>query len=104
MARMSLDTELKMVLKNVVGIGSRGHVDNFNCDTFLLSFFAKENSSYCYSMVEGGQHQDIWYVLSNTHPNVRYLISEACCKFLTFESGKETIIYLGCRNYKAVDY
>src|SRR4029434_8005332 len=37
MARMSLDTELKMVLKNVVRIGSRGHVDSFNCDTTLLS-------------------------------------------------------------------
>ena len=37
MARMSSDTELKIVLKNMVGIGSRGHVDNFNCDTTLLS-------------------------------------------------------------------
>ena len=29
MARLSLDTELKMFLKNVVGMGSRGHVNYF---------------------------------------------------------------------------
>ena len=33
MARMSLDTELKMVLKNVVGMGSRGHEDD---EAFIL--------------------------------------------------------------------
>ena len=34
MAIISLDT---MVLKNVVGMGSRGHVNYFSCDTTLLS-------------------------------------------------------------------
>src|SRR4029434_2499888 len=44
--------------------------------------------------------QDIWNLLSNILPNVRYLISEECCKFLTIGGGKETIIYF--RIYKAV--
>ena len=50
MARMSLDTELK----KVVGIGVRGHVDYFNCDT--TTWWKVVNK------------QDIWYVLNNT-PN-----------------------------------
>ena len=57
MARMSLDTELKMVLKNVVGIGTRRHVDGFSCDTTLLiiSISASVKKLILLQQVEGDQ-------------------------------------------------
>src|SRR4029434_4679062 len=105
MARMSLDTESKMVLKNLVGMGSRGHVDGFSCDTTLLSISTSASAKKAHTVTawwKGVRKQEILNFLSNILPNVRYLISEECCKFLTFGGGKETIIYFRCRIYKAV--
>ena len=55
MARMSLDTELKMVLKNVVGMGSRGHVDSFSYDTTLLSISVSASAKKLIMLQHGGR-------------------------------------------------
>ena len=55
MARMSLDTESKMVLKNLVGRGSRGHVDGFSCDTTLLSISISASAKKLILLQHGGR-------------------------------------------------
>src|SRR4029434_5722581 len=55
MARMSLDTESKMVLKNLVGGGSRGHVDGFSCDTTLLSISISASAKKLILLHHGGR-------------------------------------------------
>ena len=55
MARMSLNTEFKMILKNVVGIGSRGHIDDFNCDTTLLSISVSASAKDLILLQHGGR-------------------------------------------------
>ena len=55
MAIMSLDTELKMVLKNVVGMGSRGHVDDFSSDTTLLIISVSATAKELILLQHGGR-------------------------------------------------
>ena len=99
MARMSSDTELKIVLKRKVEIGSREHVEGFSSVTIFLrvrsSTRLKRSNLISLCMQDIGKCS-VLVLLADTRSNVDYFLPEVASKLFTFRTWKlDTVVSCG---------